>query len=141
MFSKTMALRFPAEQVGEPIVVKLVKDYDLSLNILKAKVFPGEEGLMVLELTGTKKNYQDGVRYLKELGIKVESMGQEIKRDEVACFQCGACTAVCPSEALYIKRPEMEVLFDKEKCIGCEMCVPACPAQAMAVSFDKRLLK
>jgi ferredoxin len=140
MYSKTLALRFPQEIVNNPIVVNLVKDYDLSFTILKATIYPREEGLMVLELRGLKKNYQDGVRYLKSLGIKVESVGQDISRDETACFQCGACTAVCSSGALHIKRPEMEVLFDKEKCIACELCVAACPSQAMAVKFDKSLL-
>ena len=140
MYSKMLSLRFPDSFVNEPIVVNLVKKFDLSFNILKATIYPRKEGLMVMELTGHRKNFQEGVRYLKSLGIKVESIGQDIRRDEEKCFQCGACTAVCPTGALWIRRPAMEVLFDKDRCSACEMCVVACPARAMEVRLDKSLL-
>jgi len=38
---------------------------------------------------------------------------------------------VCPTGALSIQRPEMEVVFDQKKCSVCELCVPACPPRAM----------
>ena len=140
MYSKMLSLRFPEKIVNDPVVVNLVKRFDLTFNILKATIYPRKEGLMVLELSGHRKNYQKGVRYLKSLGIKVESIGQDIRRDDEACFQCGACTAVCPTGALYVKRPEMTVEFDTDKCSACELCVAACPAGAMLVKFDKSLL-
>lgn len=141
MYSKMLSLRFPKQIVNEPIVVNLVKEYDLTFNILKATVYPRKEGLMVLELSGHRKNFQAGVNYLKGLGIKVESIGQDVSRDDEMCFQCGACTAVCPTGALYIKRPEMEVIFDREKCSACELCVAVCPARAMEVKFNESLLR
>lgn len=140
MYSKTLSLRFPKQIVTEPIVVNLVKDFDLTFTILKATVYPRKEGFMVLELSGHRKNFKKGVSYLKSLGIKVENIGQDIRRDDEICFQCGACTAVCPTGALYIVRPSMEVIFDREKCSACELCVAACPARAMRVKFDKSLL-
>ena len=140
MYSKTLSLRFPKQIVTEPIVVNLVKDFDLTFTILKATVYPRKEGFMVLELSGHRKNFKKGVSYLKNLGIKVENIGQDIRRDDETCFQCGACTAVCPTGALYIVRPSMEVVFDKDKCSACELCVAACPARAMNVKFDKSLL-
>lgn len=140
MYSKMLSLRFPKKIVNEPIAVNLVKKFDLSFNILKATIYPRKEGFMVLELRGHRKNFQRGVRYLKSLGIKVESIGQDIKRDEEKCLQCGACTAVCPTGSLFIKRPEMEVIFDREKCSACELCVSACLARAMEVRFDRSLL-
>jgi ferredoxin len=140
MYSKILSLRFPKDIVNEPITVNLVKEFDLSFNILKATIYPRKEGIAVLELRGHRENFKKGVKYLKEIGVKVESIGQDIKRDDEVCFQCGACTAVCPTGALYIKRPEMEVVFDGEKCSACEWCVPACPARAMEVKFNKGLL-
>jgi ferredoxin len=140
MYSKMLSLRFPASAVNEPISCNLVRKFDLTFNILKATIYPRKEGLVVMELSGHRKNFQRGVRYLRSLGIKVENVGEDVKRDEVKCFQCGACTAVCPTGALSIKRPEMEVLFDKGKCSACELCVVACPAQAMEVKFDRSLL-
>ena len=140
MYSKILSLRFSEEFVNEPVVCTLANKFDLSFNILKATIYPRKEGLMVLELRGHRKNYTEGVSYLRNLGIQVKSIGQDIKRDDDKCFQCGACTAVCPTHALYIKRPEMEVIFDNEKCSACELCVSACPAQAMLVKFNKSLL-
>lgn len=140
MYSKTLSLRFPGKIADQPVVVNLVKDFDLTFNILKATIYPRKDGFMVLELSGHKKNFQKGVRYLKSLGIKVENIGQDIRRDDDKCYQCGACTAVCPTGALSIKRPEMEVVFEEDKCSACEWCVLACPARAMVVSFDKRVL-
>ena len=140
MISKIVSLRFPKDFVDKPVVFNLAKKFDLSFNILKATIYPRKEGLMVLELSGQRKNFQEGVKYLKNLGVLVESIGQDIKRDEETCFQCGACTAVCPTGALYIKRPEMQVIFDKDRCSACELCVSACPARAMEVKFNKTLI-
>lgn len=140
MYSKILSLRFPKTIVNEPIAVNLVKKFDLSFNILKATIYPRKEGLMVLELSGHRKDFARGVQYLKGLGIMVESIAQDIKRDEEKCLQCGACTAVCPTGALWIRRPEMEVIFDREKCSACELCVSVCPARAMEVRFNKALL-
>jgi len=139
MYSETLSLRFPEKIVDQPIAVNLVKKFDLSFNILKATIYPRKEGFMVIELSGHRKNFKQGVRYLKSLGIKVENIGHDIKKDEEICFQCGACTAVCPTGALYIKRPEMEVIFNKDRCSACELCVVACPARAMKVRFNRSL--
>ena len=131
MYSKILILRFPATEVEKPIVCNLVKDYDLIFNILNAAVLPRKEGVMVLELSGTRKNFKDGVKYLRNQGVQVENASQEIKRIKKKCTHCGACTAVCPTKALYIQRPEMTVEFDQAKCSVCELCVPACPTRAI----------
>ena len=133
MYSRILRLRFPKSEVQKPIVSYLTKDYDLTFNILNATILPRKEGLMVLELSGTRKNFREGVNYLKNQGIEVENASQEIKRDSNKCTHCGACTAVCPTTALSVQRPEMLVLFDQEKCSICELCVPACPTRAMEI--------
>ena len=56
MYSKMLSLRFPKDIVDEPVVVNLVREFALSFNILKATIYPRKEGLMVLELSGHKKN-------------------------------------------------------------------------------------
>lgn len=115
--------------VQKPIVCYLVKDYDLTFNILNATVLPRKEGVMVLELSGTRKNFREGVKYLKTEGVYVQNASQEVKHDNKKCTHCGACTAVCPTGALSIQRPEMNIVFDQKKCSVCELCVPACPPQ------------
>jgi len=131
VYSKILILKFPPTEVEKPIVCSLARDYDLTFNILNAAILPRKEGVMVLELAGTRKNFKQGVDYLKSQGVKVRNASQEIKRDEQKCTHCGACTAVCPTGALQVQRPEMLVAFDEQKCSVCELCVPACPTRAM----------
>ena len=131
MYSKILVLRFPKTEVEKPIVCYLVKDYDLTFNILNAAVLPRKEGIMVLELSGTRKNFKSGVKYLKSQGVQVQNASQEVKRIKKKCTHCGACTAVCPTGALAVQRPEMMVDFNQKKCSVCELCLPACPSRAM----------
>ena len=139
MHSRTLVLRFPKEIVDKPIITNLVRDYNLAFNILKAQIFPRKEGMLVMELQGSAENFDKGVQYLEQAGVQVEPVGQGIRRDEEICYQCGSCTAVCPTGALHVKRPQMEVEFESERCSACELCVKSCPVRAMIVTFDKTL--
>jgi L-aspartate semialdehyde sulfurtransferase ferredoxin len=140
MFSRMLVLRFSKDIVDKPIIANLVRNYDLSFNILKAQIFPRKEGMVVLELQGNhRRDYERGVQYLLDVGVEVEPVGQGIKRDDERCCECGACTAVCPTGALHIRRPEMAVLFESDRCSACELCVKTCPCRAMIVTFDKTL--
>jgi L-aspartate semialdehyde sulfurtransferase ferredoxin len=133
VFSKILILRFPKTEVQKPIVCFLVKDYNLTFNILNAAILPRKEGVMVLELFGVKKDFKAGMEYLKRQGVQVQNAASEVKRNTKQCTHCGACTAVCPTGALSIQRPEMEVVFQQEKCSVCQLCLPACPPRAMTV--------
>ena len=135
MVSKRIVLTFPHRLLDQPIVYRLVKDFDLVFNILQAKITPKEEGLMILELKGKKENYADGIKYLTGLGVNIQPLSQDVTRDDERCTHCGACISVCPTEALVIDKSTMKVLFDPEKCIACELCVRACPPRAMVVKF------
>ena len=79
MVSKRIVLHFPHRLVDEPIVYKLVKEYNLKFNILKAYVTPQEEGLMVLELSGGKSDYDKGIKYLISCGVKIQPLSQDVK--------------------------------------------------------------
>ena len=48
MYSKMVSLRFPEKIVNEPVVVNLVKKFDLTFNILKATIYPRKEGFVPL---------------------------------------------------------------------------------------------
>ncbi|MFB3925729.1 MAG: NIL domain-containing protein [Syntrophales bacterium] len=135
MFTKKVVIRYPADIVDQPIVYRLVKDFDLVFNILKARVSPRREGLLVLELRGTKENFDKGIRFLKEKGLKVEPLSKSVTQDTEKCVHCGACIAFCPTEAIHMDPVSMKVLFDPEKCSGCEVCVTACPPRAMVVDL------
>jgi ferredoxin len=137
MYARMLVLRFTPEAVDKPVISNLVRNYNLTFNILKAQIYPRKEGILVLELRGNRKDYDHGLQYLRDAGIDVEPVAQSIRRDDSKCYQCGACTAVCPTGALHIQRPGMEVLFESERCSACELCVKTCPARAMIVAFDR----
>ena len=130
---KKVVLHFSKDIWDKPIIYRLIKDYNLIINILKASVLPKNESFMIMELEGDSTDFRDGMDYLKGWGVIIDSIEQDIKRDDEKCTHCGACTAICPTDALFIKRDTMEVLFEPEKCSGCELCVPACPPRAMKV--------
>lgn len=135
MVSKRIVLHFPHRLVDQPIVYKLVKDYDLKFNILKASVTPQEEGLMVLELSGRKENYDKGIEYIQSCGVRVQPLSQDVKRNEQKCTHCGVCVPICPTAALAVDAVSRKINFHSNKCIACELCVKICPAQAMEVHF------
>jgi ferredoxin len=134
MYSRMLVLRFPKTEAGRPIVCFLASKFNLTFNILRATILPRKEGVMVMELSGTRRDFNEGVKYLKERGVQVQTVGQDIKRNTTVCTHCGACTAVCPTGALSVERPEMTVAFNKKRCSVCGLCVPACPPRAMEVS-------
>ncbi|WP_300460845.1 4Fe-4S binding protein [Desulfobacula sp.] len=137
MYSKIIILNFPAEVAQKALVCQLTKKYDLLFNILSAKISNKKEGYMVMEISSDSKTaFKKGVGFLKDQGVSVSSPEHQIYKDEEICTHCGACTAVCPTDALYIKRPEMEVIFDKDKCSVCELCVVTCPTRAMGLFSD-----
>ncbi|HEX9714651.1 MAG TPA: NIL domain-containing protein [Desulfurivibrionaceae bacterium] len=136
MNTRIYVLKFPKEVIDQPIISNLVKKYDLEFNILKATILLQQEGVMVLEFLGHKANVKKGIAYLNEMGVSVKSMAGNIRRDDEKCYQCGACTGVCPTGALSLHRPDMAVLFDEEKCTACGLCVSVCPARAMEVSLN-----
>ncbi len=140
MYKRGLILRFPAEVVDQPIVWRLVKDFDLSFNILKATILPGKEGIMVMELSGHPKKVSQGLQYLRDLGVEVKPIGQEIHRKDEVCIHCGSCTAVCPTGALSVNRETMEVIFDPDRCSACGLCVTACVVRAMEVQLEREAL-
>ncbi len=135
MAKKRIVLTFPHDLVGQPITYHLVKDYGLMLNILRAVVRPSEEGRMVLELEGPKKSLDDGISYLKGLGVEIQPLANDIKWHEDRCTHCTACVPVCPTQAMAVSRQAMEVSFVKERCIACELCISVCPYKAMEIQF------
>jgi ferredoxin len=135
MVRHKIVLHFPHEQVDKPVVSRLVREFDIDFNILKASITPREEGILVLEVTGEQENYKRGVNYLESCGIKIQPLSQDIKRNDFKCTHCGACIAVCPTDALTIDRNTMEVAFDDDECVACELCVGVCPPRAMEAHY------
>lgn len=136
MITKKMLLFFPECETESPIVYHLVKDYDLMINIFRARVTPDEEGYLVLDVTGTDENIQKGISYLESLKIKVNETVKGVTWDKNKCIQCGSCVPHCPTDALSIPdRSAMEISFNSNECIECLSCIKVCPFGAVSSLF------
>ncbi len=133
--SKRIVLHFPKRVLDRPIVSRLVKEYNLDFNILKASVTPDEEGLMVLELIGKREDFDKGIKYLTEAGVRIQSLTQDVSRNEERCTHCGACITICPTNAFKLEPATRRVKFSGEKCLACGVCIKACPPRAMELHF------
>ncbi|MBT3200995.1 MAG: 4Fe-4S binding protein [Phycisphaerales bacterium] len=134
--TRKLMLFFPKCECEKPIIYLLVKDYDLVVNIFRAKVTPEEEGYLVLDVTGTEENIDRAVEFIKTFNVQVNETGKGLTWDENACTGCGHCVVHCPTYALHIPdRSTMAVAFDAEKCIECLGCIRVCPYGACTSAF------
>jgi L-aspartate semialdehyde sulfurtransferase ferredoxin len=135
MIKKRYILNFPPESGDKPLSYHLVKDYDIRINILKAEVYPGKMGSLLLELQGKKENIEKGVEYLVSHNVTCEPLDKRIRFQEEKCIDCGNCTAVCFAGALTMDPKTWKLDFDKEKCVVCELCITACPLKLFEIDF------
>ena len=133
--AKRIVLHFPRRLVDQPIVCRLVKEYNLNFNILKASITPDDEGLMVIELKGKQADFDKGIGYLTKTGVKIQPLSQNVIRNEERCTHCGACVAICPAAAFELDPLTRLVNFRDEKCLVCGICLTACPPRAMELHF------
>lgn len=135
--SKRVVLHFPKRLVEQPVIYHLVKDYNLEFNILRASITaePEEEGLLVLQLKGEQEEYDKGVKFLLKAGVKIQSLSQDVTRNEARCTHCGACVTICPPGAFELDLKTRQVRFNDEKCVACGLCIKTCPPRAMEVHF------
>lgn len=135
MAKKMIVISFPPSLVEEPITYRLVKDYNLVINILRATVRPRESGRMVVEMRGKQKDMDQAFEYLEQQGVSIDPLVQEMRYHSERCTACTACTAVCPTGALSVDEQTRELVFDHKKCIICEACIPACSYGAIESHF------
>src|SRR5262249_45842028 len=66
-------LTFPPALIQEPIVYRLVKDFDIVINIRRADV-KADHGWIALGVEGGEGALEPGVKWLKERGGQVDPM-------------------------------------------------------------------
>ena len=130
MAKKKFLLGFSPDIVNEAIVYRLVKDYDLKINILRAEVRE-LGGRLLMEVEGKAANIKEAARYLNEAKVDVKELVTYVEKNEDRCTHCGMCISICPVEALTMDKTAWKVRYDSEKCIACGMCIDACPPGAM----------
>jgi len=70
-------LDYPLEHVKEPVIYHLVTDYRLVPNIRRANIDAHTGGMLVLEIDGDALDLEDGLQFLRGLGITVTEIGTE----------------------------------------------------------------
>ena len=134
--TKKLMLYFPKCECEKPIIYHLVKDYNLIVNIFRAKVTPEEEGYLVLDVTGTQEDIDRAMDYVRTFKVTVNFTGKGVTRDEDACTHCGCCVPYCPTGALRITDSvTREVAYCEAECIECLACIRVCPFGACASAF------
>ena len=132
---KRLVLRFPAETVNEPITYRLIKDYDIQVNILNADVTHGKEGNLLVELKGEAANLEAAETYLAQKNVDITPAFKTILFREEECIHCGACASVCFTGALRIRESNRKLKFSPERCVACELCIKACPLGLFELNF------
>ena len=134
--TKKLMLFFPKCECEKPIIYHLVKDYDLIVNVFRAKVTPEEEGYLVLDVTGTESSIEKALEFVRTFNVTINYAGKGVTWDANRCTHCGQCVVHCPTKALHIADERTrEVAFDEQKCIECLACIPVCPYKACASAF------
>jgi len=70
-------LTFPARLVQEPILYRLVKDFDILINIRRADV-KADWGWVMLEMEAQDATLERGVKWLKDQGVQVDPIERDV---------------------------------------------------------------
>ena len=138
MKTQKLLLTFDKEAVEKPIVYHLVKDFDLIINLYRARITAEEQGTMILDVTGSEENIKKGIAFIKGEHVMVDDAQTSFRWNESACTSCGNCLTHCPVDALHVESKEtMKVVFDPVLCIDCLGCIDNCPYGACQSIFQE----
>jgi ABC-type methionine transport system ATPase subunit len=68
---KKLNLKIPANLINEPIIYKMVTQFNIVPNILTARLDKDSEGEVFIEIKGTPENVEKGIAYLKQIKIEI----------------------------------------------------------------------
>jgi ferredoxin len=129
-----VSLKYPLNSITTPLVSTLVKKYNVEVNILHANISLNKIGTLIADITGEEKDIEDALDFIvKQDGIRYKIFSNKLIWQEEDCVHCGACTAVCPSNALTMNKESWCLEFSKEKCLVCGLCTKACPLNVMSL--------
>jgi ABC-type methionine transport system ATPase subunit len=77
MAKRRVHLTFPEDLVQEPIIYNLGKRFDIVTNIRRANV-EDTFGWVILELDGDERALEDGLAYMRELGVQINTIAGDV---------------------------------------------------------------
>ncbi len=134
--TRRILLSFPRSETEKPIVSQLVKNYDLEINIFRAKVTPEEYGYLVLDVSGSEEDIRRGMDWVKTFNVTVNESTVGVAWNAERCTHCGNCLPHCPTQALRIvDQRSRAVSFAAAECVECLACLTNCPYGACSSVF------
>jgi ABC-type methionine transport system ATPase subunit len=73
MEDRRVRLLYPPTQVNVPVIYQLIKQFDITINILGAKINP-DEGWVDLQVSGNGAALNKAVAWLNSQGIEVKDL-------------------------------------------------------------------
>jgi ferredoxin len=122
-------LKFSPKMVNKAVITDLIKNFDVSFNILRADINP-KGGKMLIEINGSEA--EKGIEYIEKAGNDVSLVKRVVKKDKDLCIDCGACVSICPVKAIVVE-DDWTVDVDDTECVGCKLCTYSCPTKAIKV--------
>ena len=89
--TKKLMLFFPRFESEKPIIYHLVKDFNLVVNVYRARITPEEEGYLVLDVTGTPDEIRQGLEFIDTFDVTINDSDKGVTRDAERCTHCGHC--------------------------------------------------
>jgi ABC-type methionine transport system ATPase subunit len=73
---EALSLTFPPHLIKEPVIHRMSKKFDVVFNLRRAKI-TDKTGEIVLELEGSEDALHQAEEWLKEQGLKVQSVTKD----------------------------------------------------------------
>jgi len=77
MVKRQVMFTFPREQLKEPIIFNLSRQFQIITNILRADI-TDDKGWMILELEGDSDEIEQGITWVTTRGVRVEPANGEV---------------------------------------------------------------
>lgn len=73
---KRVRLVYPRHLLNQPLIFRLIKDFNLLTNIVNAQV-TDEKGWLELIIKGEQENVQQGLAWMAGQGVQVEMISEK----------------------------------------------------------------
>ena len=95
------------------------------------KWFSFQEFNQVLSSISSGKSADESMSTLPVELIMAEGKSSIFVVDEELCYGCGACIALCPTNALDLVN--RLAIVNQDDCTLCNHCIPSCPVFALSI--------